>query len=143
MEQVGRNLKRLRQLSEEVKSRLDYRSFYHRFCPDARFAGTRMQTLCPIPAHSHSGKGHPSLSIDLQRGLFHCFSRDEGGDAIRFYELMRGVPFSQAVREMARDLGINGSGQRSLAIKAAPDREPLEQAEAEPLKAERLTLICE
>ena len=56
---------------------------------------------------------------------------------------MRGVPFSQAVREMARDLGISATGQRSLAIRAAPDREPLEQPEAEPLKAERLTLICE
>ena len=102
-----------------------------------------MQTLCPIPAHSHSGKGHPSLSIDLQRGLFHCFSRDEGGDAIRFYELMRGLTFSQAVRELASDLGINVSGQRSLAIRAAPDRELPEEPQAEPLSAERLALICE
>ncbi|HUQ33276.1 MAG TPA: CHC2 zinc finger domain-containing protein [Pyrinomonadaceae bacterium] len=143
MEQAGRNLLRLRRLSEEVKSRLDYRSFYQRYCTDARVTSSRMQTLCPIPAHSHSGKGHPSLSIDLQRGLFHCFSRDEGGDAIRFYELMRNVPFSQAVREMAEGLGINASGQQSLAVRAAPDREPLEQPEAEPLGADRLTLICE
>jgi DNA primase len=143
MEQAGRNLKRLRQLSEEVKSRLDYRSFYLRYCPDARPSASRIQTLCPIPAHSHSGKGHPSLSIDLQRGLFHCFSRDEGGDAIRFYELMRGIPFSQAVREMARDLGISATGQPSLAFRAAPDREQPEQTEVEPLSAERLTLICE
>lgn len=143
MEQAGRNLKRLRQLSEEIKSRLDYRSFYLRYCTDARSGGTRMQTLCPIPAHSHSGKGHPSLSIDLQRGLFHCFSRDEGGDAIRFYELMRGVTFSQAVRELASDLGINASGQRSLAVRAAPDRELLEEPQAEPLDAGRMTAICE
>jgi DNA primase catalytic core len=144
MEQAGRNLLRLRRLSEEVKSRLDYRSFYQRYCPDARASHSRMQTLCPIPAHSHSGKGHPSLSIDLQRGLFHCFSRDEGGDAIRFYELMRNVPFSQAVREMADGLGINAGGQRSLAVRAAPDREPTEQWEAEPLLgADRLTHICE
>ena len=103
-----------------------------------------MQTLCPIPAHSHSGKGHPSLSIDLQRGLFHCFSRDEGGDAIRFYELMRGVTFSQAVREMASELGIGVGGQPSLAVRAAPDREPPEaQQEAAPLGAERMTSICE
>jgi DNA primase len=136
-------MKRLRQLSEEVKSRLDYRVFYHRYCPDARATAQRMQTLCPIPAHSHSGKGHPSLSIDLQRGLFHCFSRDEGGDAIRFYELMRNVSFSQAVREMASELGINAALQPSLAVRAAPDRELQEEPEAEPLGAERLTLICE
>ena len=132
---------RLRELSEEIKSRLDYRSFYLRYCPDARVNGARMQTLCPIPTHSHSGKGHPSLSIDLQRGLFHCFSRDEGGDAIRFYELMRGVPFSKAVREIASDLGIGAGGQRSLAFRAAPDREVPEQQE--PLSVERLTAICE
>jgi DNA primase len=143
MEQ-GRNLERLRQLSEEIKSRLDYRSFYLRYCPEARTSGSRLQTLCPIPTHSHSGKGHKSLSIDLQRGLFHCFSRDEGGDAIRFYELMRGVSFSQAVRELADDLGIGASGQRSLAFRAAPDREvPEQQEEIEPLNAERMTAICE
>jgi DNA primase len=146
MEQAGRNLKRLRRLSEEIKSRLDYRSFYQRYCPDSRSTGARMQSLCPIPAHSHSGKGHPSLSIDLQRGLFHCFSRDEGGDAIRFYELMRGVSFSQAVREMAGELGIDAAGQRSLVLRAAPDREPQDvdaETGAQPLDAERLMLICE
>lgn len=143
MEQSVRKLERLRQLSEEIKSRLDYRSFYQRYCPDARSSNARMQTLCPIPAHTHSGKGHPSLSIDLARGLFHCFSRDEGGDAIRFYELMRGIAFSQAVRELASELGISISGQRSLAVKAAPDRELPEEPQVTPLSAERLTLICE
>ena len=145
MEQAGRNLKRLRQLSDEIKSRLNYRSFYLRYCADARVTGARLQTLCPIPAHSHSGKGNLSLSVDLQRGLFHCFSRDEGGDAIRFYELMRGVSFSRAVREMASELGINEARQLSLAIRTAPDRGSPgeEQKEAEPLNAERMTIICE
>src|SRR5947209_5773949 len=141
MEQKKRNLKRLRELSEAVKSRLDYRSFYLRFCPDAHANGARLHTLCPIPTHSHSGKGHKSLSIDLQRGLFHCFSRDEGGDAIRFYELMRGVTFSKAERELAGELGISAGGQLPLAFRAAPDREIAEQQE--PLGAERMTAICE
>src|ERR1043165_9901642 len=129
MDQKERNLKRLRELSEEIKSRLDYRSFYLRFCRDAHVNGARMQTLCPIPAHSHSGKGHQSLSVDLNRGLFHCFSRDEGGDAIRFYELMRGLTFSKAVREMATELGLTAGAQPSLAVRAAPDREIVEQEE--------------
>ncbi|HEX8889705.1 MAG TPA: toprim domain-containing protein [Pyrinomonadaceae bacterium] len=141
MDQKERNLKRLRELSEEVKSRLDYRSFYLRFCRDAHVNGARMQTLCPIPTHSHSGKGHKSLSVDLNRGLFHCFSRDEGGDAIRFYELMRGLTFSKAVRELATELGITAGAQRSLAVRAAPDREAVEQEE--PLGVERMTAICE
>src|SRR5436305_3776623 len=141
MEHAGRNLERLRELSEAVKSRLDYRSFYLRYCPDARPNGARLHTLCPIPTHSHSGKGHKSLSIDLLRGLLHCFSREEGGDAIRFYELMRGIPFSKAVREMAGELGLAASAQRSLAFRAAPVREAPEPQES--LNTERMTAICE
>ena len=87
---------RLRELRDEVKRCIDYRAFYLRYCPEARQNGARLQSLCPIPAHAHSGKGHPSLSIDLQQGLFNCFSRGEGGDAITFYELMHGVSFARA-----------------------------------------------
>src|ERR671932_928129 len=114
---------KLRALRDEVKRRMDYRSFYLRYCPDARLSGARLQSLCPIPSHAHSGQGHPSLSVDLQQGLFNCFSRNEGGDAITFYELMHNVTFAQAVRELARELGITGRGKRrpSLASRAAPD----------------------
>ncbi|HEX8706881.1 MAG TPA: toprim domain-containing protein [Pyrinomonadaceae bacterium] len=143
MEQDGRHRERLRRLSDEVKSRLDYRSFYLRYCPEARVSGARLQSLCPIPSHSHSGRGHPSLSIDLQRGLFHCFSRDEGGDAIRFYELLRGLPFSRAVRELASEVGVVTTPQRALAFRAAPDREAPDYQAFEPLTPERLTPICE
>src|ERR687889_1756268 len=96
------------ELRDEVKRSIDYRAFYLRYCPEARQSGARLQSLCPIPAHAHSGKGHPSLSVDLQQGLFNCFSRDEGGDAFTFYELMHGVSFSRAVEEMARELGLDG-----------------------------------
>lgn len=108
-------------------------------------SGVRFHSQCPIPAHAHSGKGSPSLSIDIQRGLFHCFSRDEGGDAIRFYELMNGVGFVRAVQEMARDLGITGTAaQRSLAFQAAPDGEALPELQAaEPLAPDRMCAVCE
>lgn len=142
-ERRGPSTERLRDLSEEVKCRIDYRSFYLRYCRDVRTSGARLHTHCPIPAHSHTGKGNPSLSIDLRRGLFHCFSRDEGGDAIRFYELMRGVSFSRAVREMARDLGIKADRQDSLGLSAAPDSYVPEQQTAEPLGAERTQAVCE
>lgn len=137
---------RLRRLRDEIKQLIDYRSFYLRYCPDARQAGARLQSLCPIPAHGHSGKGHPSLSIDLQQGLFNCFSREEGGDAFTFYELMHGVGFSRAVEEMARDLGV-GDGRRArqsaLASSAAPDAEANEWEVLEPLDAERTSEVCE
>jgi DNA primase len=144
MEQTGRNKERLRRLCEEIKSRLDYRSFYQHYCPEAmRAAGPRLHTHCPIPSHAHSGKGSPSLSVDLSRGLFHCFSRNEGGDSIRFYELMHGASFARAVREMAHELGLDDA-QRSLAFRAAPDAsEPDSQAALPPLSTERMQAVCE
>jgi DNA primase catalytic core len=133
---------RLRRLRDEIKRRVDYRSFYLRYCPEARQSGARLHALCPIPSHGHSGKGHPSLSIDVQQGLFNCFSRGEGGDLITFYELMHGVSFGRAVEELARELGVTDDGrQLSLALRAAPDA--AESETFEPLGAERTSEICE
>jgi DNA primase len=144
MEQSDGNKRPLRNLCEEIRNRIDYRSFYFRYCQEARLSGLRFRTQCPIPAHAHSGKGNPSLSIDLRRGLFHCFSRDEGGDAIRFYELMHGVSFVRAAQAMARELGIGASAQRSLAFRAAPDEEaPATEEDAEPLAPDRLNAVCD
>lgn len=143
MEQPGRNIERLRRLCEEIKSRIDYRSFYQHYCPEARSSGARLHAQCPIPAHEHTGKGNPSLSVDLARGLFHCFSRDEGGDAIRFYELMHNASFARAVTELARDVGVRDRQQRSLAFRAAPDT-ALEDVQAlPPLASDRMQAVCE
>lgn len=138
----GRQLLKLR---DEVKRALDYRSFYLRYLREARQTGARLHAHCPIPAHAHSGTGHPSLSVDLQHGLFNCFSRDEGGDCITFYEKMHSVSFGRAVREMARELGIGPSrrSHASLALRAAPDAETPEAETFEPLAAERLRTLCE
>ncbi|HEY0004994.1 MAG TPA: CHC2 zinc finger domain-containing protein [Pyrinomonadaceae bacterium] len=136
-------MKPLRELSEEIKARLDYRCFYHRYCSGpARTSSTRLHVSCPIPSHAHTGKGSPSLSIDLERGLFHCFSREEGGDAIRFYELMHNVSFTRAVEALAAELCIaSDDAKSSLAKRALPDANAAEQAE--PLKAERLSVLCQ
>jgi DNA primase len=104
----------LRELGEAVKARIDYRAFYLRYCRRARSSGDKFKSLCPIPAHEHSGLGQHSLSVDVRRGLWHCFSRDEGGDAIRFYELMHGVSFTRAVREMAHELGGSAADAATL-----------------------------
>jgi DNA primase len=142
MRRDGDATEQLREMRDEIKRRIDYRSFYLRYCPDARQSGARLQTLCPIPTHAHSGKGHPSLSVDLQYGLFNCFSRNEGGDAITFYELMHGVSFAKAVREIAHELGITGGRRRqpSLAARAAPDAAEMESFE--PLDSEQASEVC-
>jgi DNA primase len=143
MEQTDGNRRPLRDLCEEIKNHLDYRSFYLRYCQEARASGLRFRTQCPIPAHGHSGQGNPSLSIDLRRGLFHCFSRDEGGDAIRFYELMHGVSFIGAVQEMARELSLSTNGQRTLAFQSGEEATRRDDDDDEPLTSERMCAVCE
>jgi DNA primase len=131
-------------LRDEIKRRIDYRAFYLRYCPNpTNTTGARFHALCPLPSHDHTGTGSPSLSVDTSRGLFHCFSRGEGGDAFKFFELMHGVSFAQAVRGMARELGLGARSRRktSLAARAAPDEEEI--ADAEPLAHERVEAICE
>ena len=143
MRKEGGAPEKLRELRDEVKRRIDYRSFYLRYCPEARASGARLHGFCPIPSHAHSGKGHPSLSIDLQQGLFNCFSRDEGGDAITFYELMHGVTFARAVRELARELGLDGRrGRPSLASASAPDSAEADAESFEPLDPEQTAEVC-
>ena len=144
---------RLLRLRDEIRRVIDYRSFFLRYCPGATSTGAaRLHAPCPLPAHGHTGRGSPSLSVDLARGLFHCFSRGEGGDAFEFYELMHGVSFGRAVREMARELGIEDArGRRrqhddaSPARAAAPDegREGAAGDEEEPLPQERVAAVCE
>lgn len=130
----------LLRLRDEIKARIDYRLFFNRYIQPRQSSHARWQAMCPILAHAHTGAGHPSFSVDLARGLFHCFSREEGGDAIRFYELMHGVSFARAVREMAREIGIEDPAQLPLRFRAAPDVEAIESPA--PLDAEELSRVC-
>ncbi|MEJ7710317.1 MAG: CHC2 zinc finger domain-containing protein [Pyrinomonadaceae bacterium] len=131
-------------LCEEIKRRLDHKSFFLRYCPEAQITAFRLKSRCPIPAHQHSGSGKESLSVDLNRGLYHCFSRAEGGDAIRFFEQMHGVSFARAVSMMAADVGLKRTRTSSLSQKAAPDSDHREQIETkkDATGAPRLSSIC-
>lgn len=135
----------LRSLCEEIKERLDHHSFFLRYCPDAQITGSRLKSRCPIPAHGHSGLGKESFSVDLKRGLYHCFSRgDGGGDAIRFYEQMHGVSFARAVSQMAAELGLKRSRMSRLNERASPDAELCASPETiNSVRAEVLSAICE
>src|SRR5256885_2387840 len=107
-----------RDLARYVKSQIDIRSFFGRYVSDLPAAGAKAHARCPIPSHKHQGKGSPELSLDLDRGLFHCFGRDEGGDIFRFYELMHGVPFQEAVVSLGSYAGFEGVRTKAVRIKS-------------------------
>lgn len=142
MPSSGLTREELRELGETIKRRVDYRVFYLRYCPSsARVSRGTLRSRCPLPSHNHSGRGAPSLSVDLREGLFHCFSRDEGGDVIKFYSLMNGFTFGRAVFELAKELGINVNEAINPHL---PFQQTKEEQKQEPtLKRERMIKICE
>ncbi len=74
--------------------------------------------LCPF----HKEKT-PSFHVNEERGFYHCFGCGASGDAIRFLQEIAGLPFVDAVRELAARAGIE-------IIETASDAERRQQAEA-------------
>lgn len=66
-----------------------------------RKAGARYKGLCPF-----HGEKTPSFTVDRDKGLFHCFGCQVGGDVFKFVELQEKVGFTDAVRHLAQRFGI-------------------------------------
>ena len=46
---------------------------------------------CPLPHHGPAGDRSPSLSVDVERGLWHCHTASIGGDALTFVQVSQGL----------------------------------------------------
>ena len=66
-----------------------------------RKAGAAYKGLCPF----HNEKT-PSFTVNRERGFFHCFGCDAGGDVFKFVELQEKVGFTDAIRQLAQKFGI-------------------------------------
>ena len=65
-------------------------------------AGRTFKGLCPF----HSEKT-PSFHVDPEKGFFHCFGCNAGGDVFKFLELHEKVAFPDAVRMLAQKAGVS------------------------------------
>jgi hypothetical protein len=59
--------------------------------------GSRLLGHCPF--HDDA---HPSLEVNAQKGVWHCFPCGMGGDGITFVMRLKAVGFAEAVREVVR-----------------------------------------
>jgi DNA primase len=66
-----------------------------------RKAGARYKGLCPF-----HGEKTPSFTVNRDRGLFHCFGCQAGGDVFKFIEMQEQLGFQDAVRHLAQRFGI-------------------------------------
>lgn len=64
-------------------------------------AGREFKACCPF----HNEKS-PSFYVNDEKGFYHCFGCGVHGDAIRFLTEAKGLPFMDAVRELAQSAGM-------------------------------------
>ena len=65
-------------------------------------AGREFKACCPF----HNEKT-PSFYVNDEKGFYHCFGCGAHGDAIRFLTDARGLPFMDAVKELASKAGMD------------------------------------
>ena len=64
-------------------------------------AGREWKACCPF-----HGEKTPSFTVNDDKGFYHCFGCSAHGDAIRFLTDHRGMPFMDAVKELAAKAGM-------------------------------------
>jgi len=97
---------------QAVRERVDIVALIGRHVSLKR-AGRSWKGLCPF----HQEKT-PSFHVSPERGAWHCFGCQEGGDAVAFAMRQEGLTFPEALRSLAAEAGIEvpetGGGERGL-----------------------------
>lgn len=93
----------------DVLSKIDYKSFYARHIPGFEPNGkTEVSCLCPF----HADKD-PSLSVNLEKGVFKCFGCGEQGGIVKFVQLRYGLDKKGALEKIKEEEGIKSDPESS------------------------------
>ncbi|MBC7946175.1 MAG: DNA primase [Burkholderiales bacterium] len=92
-------------------------------------AGREWKACCPF----HQEKT-PSFTINDDKGFYHCFGCGAHGDAIRWMTEQRGLPFMEAVKELASSAGLDVPAPSPQAAAAAERASGLHEVMAEAAK---------
>ena len=95
--------------------------FYSRYLPDIKMVGKNHMAVCPF----HDDH-NPSLSIDIENGLFNCFGCNASGSIYDFYAMKHNLnvrsDFPQILKGIAQDFGItNGDRPKNSKVVAGYD----------------------
>jgi DNA primase len=89
-----------RETVDAVRERTDIAEVIGRHVALAR-KGRNLVGLCPF----HQEKT-PSFNVIQDKGIYHCFGCQAGGDVFRFLMTLEGLSFVEAVKELAAPVGI-------------------------------------
>lgn len=89
---------------DQIIERLDKSKFYQEMLPSLRING-KPEALALCPFHDDH---NPSLSVNLETGLYFCPVCSDGGDVFKFYMRLRQVSFKEALNQLSVYSGKSG-----------------------------------
>jgi len=109
---------------DELKSRITLSTLIGRTTKITR-AGREWKACCPF----HNEKT-PSFTINDQKGFYHCFGCGAHGGAIDWLIAQHGLPFMDAVKELAAEAGMDVPAPDPRAAQQAQERAGLHDVTA-------------
>ncbi len=96
----------------EILRKLDKTHFFKTYVPSLKTNG-KPEALGSCPFHNDK---NPSLSVNIESGLFRCFACDVKGDIFTFYQKLKGVDFPTALKEIGDMAGITDVSVKSKVV---------------------------
>lgn len=87
-------------IKEEIRLRADIASIVGRYVT-LKGSGQTLKGLCPF----HKEKT-PSFHVNPSKGFFYCFGCGKGGDIYTFLQEIEGIGFSDALKMLAEETGV-------------------------------------
>lgn len=97
-----RSTKSLAEIKENIKERADLASIVGRHTKLVK-SGRGYKACCPLPGHKEKS---PSFHIDTRQNLYFCYGCNRGGDVFTFLQVVEGLPFMEALKELGDSMGI-------------------------------------
>ncbi|MGH3112381.1 MAG: CHC2 zinc finger domain-containing protein, partial [Gaiellaceae bacterium] len=85
---------------QALRERADLAAIVTEYTSLQRAGGGRLKGLCPFHQEKTS-----SFTVDVAKGLFHCFGCGQGGDVYAFVRAVEALSFPEAVERVARTAG--------------------------------------
>ncbi|MGH8672614.1 MAG: DNA primase [Burkholderiales bacterium] len=102
----------------ELLNRLDIVEVVQRFVP-LKKSGANYSACCPF----HNEKT-PSFTVSANKQFYHCFGCGAHGSVIGFVMRHQGLPFVEAVQELADSVGLAVPSERPAHTAAQAEQEP-------------------
>lgn len=87
---------------QKILHNLDKIAFYAELLPSLKING-KLEVLALCPFHDDT---NPSLSVNVETGLFRCFACDAKGDVFTFYQKYKDCDFPTALQEIGKIAGV-------------------------------------